>query len=298
MRSERGTFYRDDLTEIYWGDCGDVLAGMQQEDTDLVVTSPPYNCRKPYPGGDEWDWAEYYLVMGGIIGLLYRKLRDGGVLALNIPGVVRWQAEHSFADTWEDYDADYETHRNGEPARGKGRIEPVGWRLWEIMYREGFLMREYIVWVKGGDNNAICSDYRMGSDNNPYMRPCHELILLGSKKQWHHRGGSGRRGDEAVPFMDYTKDVWHIPPARSGQHPAVFPEEIPWRLMRLFIHSEDAVVLDPFMGSGTTLRAARRLGLRNVGIERAREYCAVAAGEFRQLEMGEWGEAGAKSRMV
>lgn len=261
------------------------LGNVPDNSIDLIATSPPYNCRKDYPGGDEWGWGEYYSFMIDIIQQLYNKLRPGGVLALNVPAVIRWQATHKFADTWNDYQPGYKTHRNGANVEGKGRIEPLGFRLFAAMENAGFLMREPIVWVKGSDDNAICSDYRMGSDNNPYLRPCHESILLGSKAQWHHRGGTGRRGDEAVPFMDYTKDVWHITPVSDPHHPAVFPEEIPLRLMRLFIHTRDAVVLDPFMGSGTTVGIAKKLGYKAIGIDSSEAYCARVAGAMRQGEM-------------
>jgi len=198
---------------------------------------------------------------------MYAVLRCGGTLALNVPGVVRYQHEHKFAKSWSDYDADYPTHRGGERVLGRGRIEPVGFRLFSLMAERDAHMREPIVWVKGsGPGTEIAMNNAMGSDNNPYLRACHEFILLGSKGQWFHRGGTGRRGAEAVPFTDERKDVWYIPPVASA-FPAVFPVEIPLRLCRLFTHAEDAVVCDPFMGSGTSIIAAERVGRSGVGIE-------------------------------
>jgi site-specific DNA-methyltransferase (adenine-specific) len=278
-------YFQNEMIEIYCGDSLNVLATLPNNLVDLVITSPPYNCRKNYSEGDEIPWNEYYHKMELIILECYRILKDGGIIAINIPGVIRWQSEHKFAHTWSDYDPNYNTHRNGIKVTGKGRIEPLGFKLFQIMQKIDNHIREPIIWVKGSENNAICSDYRMGSDNNPYMRPAHELILLGSKKQWHHRGGNGRRGKEAVPFLDYTKDVWFIKPENDPLHPAVFPEEIPLRLIKLFIHASDSIILDPFMGRGTVMNVASKLKYKSIGIDISKTYCQLVANKFSQLEL-------------
>lgn len=256
------------MIDLRLGDCLDSLHKDADKTVDLFAFSPPYNCRKPYGTfKDEVPWGEYYKWMTKILLECFRLTVTGGVVAVNVPTVIRWQSEHEFSQTWSDYDAGYKTHRNGQKVIGKGRIEPLGIRLFEIMENIGFKMREPIVWVKGNEGNAICSDYRMGCDSDPYMRPAHELILLGSKGQWFHRGGTGRRGRDAVPFLDYTKDVWFVPPEHPNGHPAPWPEEIPTRLIRLFTHAKDAVVCDPFMGKGTTIKAAIKEGRSAIGIE-------------------------------
>jgi DNA modification methylase len=266
---------------LHLGDCVSVLKTIESNSVDLVVTSPPYNCRKEYDGFDDMlPWADYYRWMEDILDELYRVLTLGGVLAVNLPGVVRWQANHAYADTWGDYDPTYKTHRDGVKVIGKGRIEPVGFNVFEMMRQRDSHVREPIIWVKGSEDNAICSDYRMGCDSDPYMRPAHEFILLGSKGRWFHRGGTGRRGADAVPFMDETKDVWFIPPTRSKEHPAVFPVELPRRLIRLFTHAADAVVLDPFVGIGTTARACVELGRNFIGIDASPKYIEAAQAQM------------------
>lgn len=266
--------------------CMDCLEGMKQLPdgcVDLVVTSPPYNCRKNYDEfNDQMPWPRYYRWIRGVLNECYRVLVLGGVLALNVPGVVRWQAKHEYFDTWSDFDPDYKTHRNGEIVIGKGRIEPVGFVLFEMMRQCDPHVREPIIWVKGTEDNAICSDYRMGCDSDPYMRPAHEFILLGSKERWFHRGGTGRRGADAVPFLDETKDVWFIPGARFDGHPAVFPAELPRRLIRLFTHAKDAIILDPCMGTGTTALEAKQLGRRFIGFEINPDYCKIAEQRLAQ----------------
>jgi len=266
------------------GDCLDVMAAMPDECMDLVATSPPFNCRMDYVvADDQMPWQDWYQLICNVLTGCHRVLRVGGIMALNIPLVVRWQRDHAFKDTWSDYDPDYLTHVGNQRNQcGKGRIEPVGFRVFAQMQQAGFKMREPIIWVKGSEGNAICSDYRMGCDSDPYMRPAHEVILLGSKGRWYHDGGTGRRGAKAVPFLEETKDVWFIPPVSANGHPATFPIELPSRLIRLFVHRANTqqlpepVIFDPFMGSGTTAVAADRLGRRWFGCDTNPAYVKMA----------------------
>ncbi len=265
------------------GDSLTVLRSMESATVDLVITSPPYNCRKDYGVYDDMiPWDAYYFWMNKVIQELYRVLVPGGVLAINVPGVVRWQVDHKYANTWSDFDPDYRTHRRGENVAGKGRIEPVGFRIFEMMRQADRHVREPVIWVKGSDGNALTHDYRMGCDSDPFMRAAHEMILLGSKDRWFHRGGTGRRGRDAVPFLDETKDVWFIPPEHKRSHPAIFPVELPRRLIRLFIHAPDAVVLDPFCGIGSSGVAAMECKRRFIGIDLNAEYLKLAESRIQE----------------
>jgi DNA modification methylase len=201
------------LDVIYNEDCIEGMSKLPDECVDLVITSPPYNCRRNYTNvSDERPWSDYYVIMERALEEIYRILIVGGTVAVNVPLCVRWQRDHAYANTWADYDPDYPTHRQSERVYGKGRIEPLGIKIFNMMAEIDIHMREPIVWIKGSKGNAISTTYKMGCDSDPYMRPVHEHILLGSKAQWYHRGGTGRRGKDYVPFADYTKDVWFIPP--------------------------------------------------------------------------------------
>jgi DNA modification methylase len=273
------------MINLILGDCLEVMKTLPDKSVDAVITSPPYNCRKEYGTfHDQMPWPDYYSWIGFILDEFYRVLLDGGLLAINIPGVIRWQAEHEFSETWCDFDASYKTHRNGVSVIGKGRIEPVGFRLFQMMEDRDSHIREPIIWVKGSEGNAVSSDYRMGCDSDPYMRPAHEFILLGTKNRWFHRGGTGRRGKDAVPFLDETKDVWFITPGRRKDHPAIFPVELPLRLIKLFTHAKDAVILDPFMGSGTTGVACVQTGRDFIGIEIDPGYFAIAERRIKEAQ--------------
>jgi len=262
---------------VIQGNCLEVMKDMAAGSVDLIVTSPPYNCRKPYAGFvDAMPWGEWYEWMADALTACYRLLVIGGTLAINIPPYIGWQRDHPNANSWIDYDGTIQTHRGSEKVMGKGRIEPVGFRLYEMMRQIDVHVREPIAWVKGTEGNAISPMNRKGMDSDPYLRTAYEFILLGSKGQWFHRGGTGRRGAAALPYLDDLKDVWFMSPSSNGQHPATFPQELPLRLIRLFTHVDDATVLDCFAGSGTTGMACMKTGRRFVGIEISEDYCRIA----------------------
>ena len=268
---------------IICGNCLDIMRRMDNESVDLIVTSPPYNCRIEYDNYDDaLTWDDYYEFIREALYHMYRALVPGGTVALIVPMMIRWQREHPYANTWASYDPEYKTHKGSEKVFGKGRVEPIGMRLFRMMLAIDIHVREPIVWVKAPENTAIATTYQMGYDSDPFMRPCHEHILLGSKRQWFHRGGTGRRGKDYVPFSDYTKDVWFIPSSGDSEHPATFPQEIPDRLIKLFIHAKDALVLDPFCGVGTTCIAAAQAGYDYVGIDQSPKYCILATDRIKE----------------
>jgi site-specific DNA-methyltransferase (adenine-specific) len=273
----------DYVNTIVEGDCVEVMRSMPDETVDLIVTSPPYNCRKDYGTvTDEVPWSQYYELMEKVVKEMYRVLVVGGTIAINVPLVVRWQRDHKYSHTWFGYDPQYPTHKGPIRTKGKARIEPLGIRIFQMMANIDSHVREPIVWVKASEGQPIATTFQMGCDSDPYMRPTHEYVLLGSKGQWYHRGGTGRRGKEAVPFLDCTKDVWWIPATSHPDHPATFPIELPRRLIKLFVHAPDAVVLDPFAGTGTTCLAAKEERLAYIGIEADPEFARIARYELSQ----------------
>jgi DNA modification methylase len=273
------------LNKVYCGDCLEVMKDLPGNSIDLIITSPPYNVGKDYGTyHDEVSWDEYYTWLQKVITECYRVLVKGGTVAINVPTTVKWQIDHEYADTWCDFDPKYKSHRGNEKLIGKARLEMVAFNIQKMMHDIDPHLREPIIWVKGTETCAVSSNNKMGCDSDPHLRSVHEMILLGSKGQWFHRGGTGRRGAEAMPYQDYTKDVWFIPSGRSKNHPATFPLEIPDRLIKLFVHAKDAVVLDPFCGIGTTLIAAKLNGCKYVGIDISEEYCVYAENKLETVK--------------
>lgn len=259
------------LDQVVCGDSLTIMRAWPDASIDLVCSSPPYNVRVNYGTGvdDNRPWPEYYAWLREVMTECQRLLVVGGILALNLPKEVKLPHEQI-------------------EALGR-RVEKISTRAEIIAEEIGLLPRESIVWIKGRDEaSVITATYRMGSDNNLYMRSTCELILLFSKGQYWRAGLTGRRGKVDVPFLDETKDLWFIPPVHRNNHPASFPLEIPHRLVRMFAvrpKGEKPVVLDPFCGSGTTLVAAKELGCRYIGIDLVPRFCEMARNQLSQLQM-------------
>lgn len=274
------------INQVLCGDCLEVMKDFPDESIDLIITSPPYNVGKNYATTDELPWSDWYKLIEDFLVESLRLLRRGGTIAVNVLKEARWQRNHKYADSWSDYDPKYETHRGSKRVKGKGRIEPISYRVHSIMETLGFKMREGIIWVKGVESNndilPISYGYEMGCDSDPYLRGCCEIILLASKGRWFHDGGTGRRGRDAVPYDEFTKDVWVFSGLSNKQHPAIFPEELPKRLIQLFIHRKNTqnlptpIILDPFVGLGTTCVVAQKLEYNWIGIDRNPDYVDLA----------------------
>ena len=258
-------FSPDLLNTVIAGDCLDILPDFPASCVDLVVTSPPYNVGLDYGPlvDDRRPWDDYYEWLEQVLAALYRVLKPGGVLALNVPKEVK--LPHSQIET------------EGQ------RVQKIATLADGMCARLGYLPRESIVWVKGNEGMPISSTSQTGSDNNIYLRSVAEMILLYSKDRYYYDGGTGRRGADDVPWKDESKDVWWIPAAhRDGNgHPCPFPAEVPRRLIDLFTRLRPdkgfvPLVLDPFAGTGMVGIVARQMGRDFIGIEVVPEWAARA----------------------
>ena len=212
----------------------------------LMVTSPPYNVGKEYDADLTLD--EYRDFLRQVMAEVYRVLAPGGRVCFNIANL------------------------------GRRPYLPLHRYLIEDFLALGFLMRGEIIWDKGNSAAASTAWGSWQSPSNPTLRDIHEYILIFSKESWQRPRLPGREATiSREDFLECTKSVWQFAPASARRigHPAPFPEELPRRCIELYTY-RDEVVLDPFMGSGTTALAALKAGRRFVGFEVSPEYRELA----------------------
>lgn len=228
----------------------------------LVVTSPPYFAGKQYEAelaaeGVPSSYLEYLDMLTDVFAECVRKLEPGGRIAVNVANLGRKPYRSLAADVT--------------------RI---------LSHDLGLLLRGEIIWQKaeGAGNSCAWGSFR--SATNPVLRDLTERVVVASKGRFdralsvRHRAAAGLPHESTVTaedFMALTLDVWSIPPESAGRvgHPAPFPVELPSQLIRLYTFVDD-LVLDPFMGSGSTLVAAAGLGRRYVGYDLDESYCQLA----------------------
>ncbi len=215
----------------------------------LMITSPPYNVSKEYD--ENFTLGEYRGLLRKVFAEAYRVLVHGGRACVNIANV------------------------------GRKPYIPLHAFLVHDMLDLGFVMRGEIIWNKSSSAGPSTAWGSWKSASNPTLRDVHEYILIFSKGSFSRNGHSGRNTISRDEFLQYTKSIWDFPAesARRVGHPAPFPLELPRRLIQLYSFKGD-VVLDPFVGSGTTCIAAREAGRHYVGYEKNEAYVSLAEGRL------------------
>jgi len=218
----------------------------------LAFTSPPYNVGKEYDV--DATLVEYLGLIRTVGTEVYRVLKPGGRYVVNIANL------------------------------GRKPYIPLHRYFYQVHEELGFLAMGEIVWQKGKGANGNCAWGSWKSAKSPRLRDLHEYLLVFAK-------GSFSRPDDGVSdmsdeeFMEATLSVWNIPPesAKRVGHPAPFPLALAERVVKLYSYQGD-VVLDPFMGSGTTCLAAKKLGRHYVGLDISEEYCRLAQKRLKQVK--------------
>jgi len=242
----------DVLDKIILGDAREVLKKLPDNCVHLMVTAPPYNVGKEYD--EDLTLGEYLDFIEEVMREVYRVLVWGGRVCFNVANL------------------------------GRRPYIPLHAYLIERFERIGFLMRGEIIWDKGEAVSGASTAWGSWcSATNPLLRDQHEYIIVMSKGDFK-RDGRGRKStitrDE---FLEFTRSVWRFPPesAKRVGHPAPFPEELPYRCIQLYTFEGD-VVLDPFVGSGTTCVAAIKTRRHFIGIDINEEYVRMARNRVEQ----------------
>ncbi len=224
----------------------------------LMVTSPPYNVGKEYD--KDLTLQEYRKLLNNVFTEVYRVLVHGGRACINIANV------------------------------GRKPYIPLHAYIIGDMQKIGFLMRGEIIWDKSASAGTSTAWGSWQSATNPTLRDTHEYILVFSKENFNRHPNGRKSTIKKEEFLEYTKSVWRFPTesAKRVGHPAPFPIELPSRLIKLYTLEGD-LVLDPFIGSGTTAIAAKRLNRNFVGYETNEEYLSLAnerlLNEFAQRKL-------------
>ena len=145
-------------------------------------------------------------------------------------------------------------------------------------------MRGEIIWNKGASAGVSCAWGSFASASNPCLRDVHEYILIFSKITNKLEKGEKINTIERSDFVQWSKSIWTFPAvsAKKIGHPAPFPIELPRRLIEFYSYKED-VILDPFIGSGTTALAAIELNRHYVGYEISQEFASLAKEKIKEL---------------
>jgi site-specific DNA-methyltransferase (adenine-specific) len=220
----------------------------------LMVTSPPYNVTKEYD--DDLSLPEYLRLLRQVFTETYRVLVNGGRACVNVANL------------------------------GRRPYLPLADFISRMMLEIGFRMRGEIIWHKGAGAGVSMAWGSWQSAANPVLRDVHEYILVFSKGSFSRKKPAEQENTiSKEQFMEWTKSVWTMSPesAKKVGHPAPFPVELPYRLIQLYTFKGD-VILDPFMGSGTTAVAALQVGRKYVGYENDPEYLKLAEERIAHYE--------------
>jgi site-specific DNA-methyltransferase (adenine-specific) len=228
----------------------------------LVVTSPPYFAGKEYEealgeGHIPASYLDYLGMLTEVFAECVRTLEPGGRIAVNVANLGRKPYRSLSADV-----------------------------ITILQDRLGLLLRGEVIWLKARGASGSCAWGSFRSPANPVLRDLTERVVIASKGRFDRAVSRPARQERGLPsgisltkeeFIEATTDVWELPSERATRvgHPAPFPVELPLRLIELYTYEGD-LVLDPFMGSGSTAAAALRSHRHFVGYDTESEYVRIA----------------------
>ena len=249
------------VDQIYVGDARS-MDRVRSSSVALVVTSPPYFAGKAYEeelgtGHIPATYVDYLTMLEDVFAECVDKLEPGGRIAVNVANLGRKPYRSLSADV-----------------------------IGILQDRLGLLLRGEIIWRKARGAGGNCAWGSFKQPANPVLRDLTERVVIASKGRFDRAVKGPARRAQGLPseptttadeFMDATLDVWELAPESANRvnHPAPFPVELPQRLIDLYTYQGD-VVLDPFMGSGTTAVAAVRTGRHYLGYDTDEAYARAA----------------------
>ncbi len=248
--------------EIYCGDIRDFEDVVSKNSVALVVTSPPYFAGKEYeiekpdtPSTRDYD--QYLKMLTEVFSACVDLLEPGGRMAVNVANL------------------------------GRKPYRSLSTDVISILQNDlSLLLRGEIIWKKSKGAAGNCAWGSFQKASNPVLRDITERIVIASKDRFDRAISAKKRSQLGLPylstigkeeFMEFTLDVWEFSSERATVvgHPAPFPVELPRRLIELYTYEND-IVLDPFMGSGSTAVAAIQTGRHFIGFDTEPKYVETA----------------------
>ncbi len=248
---------------IFHGDARDMTdSQVADRSVALIVTSPPYFTGKEYEtdmakGHVPASYVEYMEMLRDVFATCLPKLEPGGRMAINVANLGRKPYRSLSADMISLLQDDL-----------------------------GMLLRGEVIWQKAKGAGGSCAWGSFRSPQNPVLRDVTERVIIASKGRFDRAIKPTRRASEGRPhestietdeFLEATIDIWEISSESATKvgHPAPFPVALPGRLIELYTYRDD-LVLDPFLGSGTTAVASLQAGRHYIGFDTEADYIALA----------------------
>ena len=234
--------------QIICGDSQTVLQRLPNNCVDLIFTSPPYNFGLEYESSaDDYNWDAYFKKLFYILDECIRVLKYGGRLIINVQPL------------FSDY-------------------IPSHHLISKHCIKRKLIWKGEVLWEK---NNYNCKYTAWGSwksPSNPYLKYTWEFIEIFCKGEMKKTGEKENIDISADEFKEWVVAKWSVSPERKMKkydHPAMFPEALAERILKLFSYQND-IILDPFNGAGTTTAVAKRLNRIFLGIDISELYCKTA----------------------
>jgi len=245
-------YFKTDSTRIYNIDFLK-MSSIEENSIDLVVTSPPYNVDVQYENyRDDIPYDEYLVFTRKWLAKCYSLVKDDGRMCLNIP-----------------------------LDKNKGGQQSVCADITTIAKEVGWKYHATIIWNEQNISRRTAWGSWL-SASAPFVIAPVEVIVVLYKKTWEKKC-KGTSDISREEFIEWTNGVWNFSGESRNKigHPSPFPVELPKRCIKLFSFVTDTV-LDPFLGSGTTLIACLENNRTGIGVEINRNYCELAVRRLKQ----------------
>jgi len=257
VSDEINVFPNEYLNKIVLSSCTN-MKEIPDNSLHLMITSPPYNVSKEYD--DDLSLNEYLELLKNAFTETYRVLVNGGRACINVANL------------------------------GRKPYIPLSDYISKMMIEIGFNMRGEIIWNKASSASPSTAWGSWQSAANPILRDVHEYILIFSKGSYRRERSKEEMSIKQntikkEQFMEWTKSIWtmNAESARRIGHPAPFPVELPLRLIQLYSFTDD-IILDPFMGSGTTAVAAINTKRNYIGYDINVDYIKLACERIKNAK--------------